>query len=194
MRPLFLGSALSCIAALVFTIPTSGETIINVPPDSPPRRVGNDEVLNVFDGGDLPSLSNWPFRANAGSTVNVFGGTVGVSFDAKDGSVVNIFGGTVGNAFNADSGSLVNISGGVVGSSFDANSGSLVNLSGGTVGGRFSANSDSRVNITGGTVLDRFEAFSGSTVVVVGEEFQIDGQLGRAEDGVLERHVVAVNE
>ena len=58
MRQLFLCRAVSCIAALVLTVPAEGETIINVPPDPAPLPVGFDEVLNSPDDGGLRSANH----------------------------------------------------------------------------------------------------------------------------------------
>jgi hypothetical protein len=184
---------------------SSFDTVLNLPGDEPPIensavRVGGvpgqTTQINITDGSAIDRR----FFADAGSEVNISGGSVSTAFVANSGSEVNLSGGTVVYGFNepfsANSGSNVNISGGAVTTRFNARSGSLVNISGGTFGDVFGISSGSLVNISGGTFGDQFRAFTGSEVNIsggifddnffitsgsevnfFGSEFQIDGSV-----------------
>lgn len=110
-------------------------TVINVPPNAAPTSIGSHTQLNLHSGGTLPSNVLVPFHvgdsggssthvelnvvggfvdsasANAGSTVNVSAGMVGIGFAAKSGSQVHIRGGAVNREFESLPGSTVTIAG-----------------------------------------------------------------------------------
>ena len=163
---------------------SSFDTVFNLPDDDPPLDgsfvgvggvPGQTTQINIGDG----SVIDRRFIANAGSEVNISGGSVSTAFVAGSGSEVNLGGGTVVYGFNesfvADSGSNVNISGGAVTTRFNARSDSLVNVSGGTFGDIFGIGPGSLVNISGGIFDDFFIAQSGSEVNLAGSEFYLDG-------------------
>jgi len=167
-----------CASAL--TIPATAQsftTIINVPPEPPPRSIGSDTQLNLYDGGLLFSVfdAGNPDGSSANVEVNINGGTVERGFSANFGSTVNINGGRLLPFFFANSGSTTNIKNGVLSGDFSANAGSVVNISGGDAGQFFTAMSDSIVNISGGIVGQNFNALANSEVNLFGLHFTLDG-------------------
>lgn len=115
-------------------------TIINVPPDVPPKSIDSNTQLNVLEGGDLPSTFQMPFQIGLedGSSTNV---------------ELSVSGGTVGDAVQANSGSELNISGGAIGSHLEVHSGASANIAGGTVGHAFRAMEGSNLTLSGGEFL-----------------------------------------
>lgn len=83
-------------------------TVINIPPDPAPGSIGASTQVNLRDGGEISRDSG----ILAGGELNIYGGSVGDSFNAGNGSAVNIRGGTVGLDFDALLGSNVQLVGG----------------------------------------------------------------------------------
>lgn len=146
----------------------------------------NGSESNIEVNFFLGSLINSGFKANSGSTVNVFGGDIRENFIAN-GATVNVRGGVVGNNFTAYAGvvnlhdgtigqnlqargsSIVNMRGSIIGSGASVHSGSTVNISAGWIGGSLSVNGGT-VNISGGFLSSGAEVFGG-TVNLTGGEF-----------------------
>lgn len=148
------------------SIPTAAPSIIHVPTDAAPRRIGASQTLIVAEGGAIGPQ----FNAGWGSYVQITGGTVGPDFEASGSDIaisggtvtdlavwnshVEITGGTIGvgypNGLRAGSDSVVNISGGMV--SWDSIvDHSEVNVSGGQIDGIVVRN-QGVANVTGGDV------------------------------------------
>ena len=104
-------------------------TVINIPPDTAVTSAGISTQVNLYENGSLVG----DFHANAGSEINVSGGTIGphpTRLYANSGSEVNISGGRITN-LNANSGSVVNfLGGGDSNSQITASSGSVLNVFG----------------------------------------------------------------
>ncbi len=188
---------LGCLVLFWFVTPSSAQfkTIIDIPDDQPSigGAIGSGTQLNVFAGGVVHSF----FQAGAsdGSStnveVNVYGGQVGLRFDANH-CDVNIHGGEIGGSFDASFGSRINISGGEFGADFDANN-STLKITGGTFDGRldvcfcslrifggvfgegFFVLPDTRVDMAGGSFGEDFRLFPESEVHLYGQGFTIDG-------------------
>ena len=127
------------------------DTVINIPTDpdiGDGATIGGMDQpttqLNLFNGGTIGSL----FGAEAGSEVNIFGGSVGTNFSATN-SVLNISDGFLESVVAG--GSTVDMSGGFIGNNFRV-LGSEVNISDGNIGGLLNVAFNSTVNISGGDV------------------------------------------
>ena len=160
--PLHLFIALACATSISITSAThaqfggSGQsllfdTVINIPtdPDIGDGAIiggvtGQTTQLNLFNGGTIGSF----FGAEAGSEVNIFGGSVGTNFSANN-SVLNISDGFLESVVAG--GSTVDMSGGFIGNNFRV-LGSEVNISDGNIGGLLNVAFNSTVNISGGDV------------------------------------------
>ena len=148
------------------------DQIINVPEDqvliSGSVGGGSETVqVNVNENGAV----DVGFRANAGSEVNIFDGTVGDQFEANAGSEVTVSGGSIGRDFTATD-SFLNISGGQFEFGFSA-SGSNVNVLDGDFA-NFQANDNSVVNISEGDFTGFASPFiinSNSNVTIAGGSF-----------------------
>jgi hypothetical protein len=104
-------------------------TVINIPPTTTITSAGSSTQINLTTGGSITG----DFNANAGSEINISGGSVGphpTRLNANSGSEVNVSGGRVTNLL-ASSGSVVNfLGGGDSNSIFRASAGSVFNLFG----------------------------------------------------------------
>lgn len=113
---------------------TSEQKVINAPPVTIGDSVGisSNTTVNVYEGGVVGNQfsAGRSYLASSNIFVNVYGGSIGFSFDAFEGSTVNISGGRFGAAFRARSGGSVSISGGSFGDSFETRVGSTVEFAG----------------------------------------------------------------
>lgn len=124
------------------------DTVINIPPDVAMTSAGNSTQINLAPGGTLLG----DFQANAGSEINISGGTVGphpTRLYANSGSEVNISGGRITNLV-ANPGSIVNfLGGGDSNSIFTAKAGSVLNVFGNFGFRALFMEADSTLNIYG---------------------------------------------
>jgi len=107
------------------------------------------QIIDLLPGEEITNGTVIP----DGSTVNVLGGTIGLSVDLSDG-VLNIESGNV--AIGATS----------VATGF-TNSNNMVQVSGGNVGGFFQLRNNTQLDLSGGQ-LESFGVFSGSTANITG--------------------------
>ena len=141
--------------------PAFGQEVLNLPGDPAPASITAGTTVNVFEGGELPSR----FVAEAGSIVNVLGGTIGYGFTVNGANVYISDGST--SRWYINDGSIVEIVGGYVGE-FDANAGSTVHISGGNIGWSSASKPGSSVTISGGT----FRTYSsGGATTITGGHF-----------------------
>ena len=109
--------------------PSLFDEVINIPPGVAMTSAESSTQINLAPGGTLLN----DFNANAGSEINISGGTVGphpTRLYANSGSEINISGGRITNLV-ANFGSMVNFwGGGYSNSIFTANAGSEFNLFG----------------------------------------------------------------
>jgi hypothetical protein len=146
----------------------------------------NGSESNIEVNFFLGSFINSGFKANRGSTVNIFGGDIRENFIANGGTVhlhdgvvgdnftadagvVNFYGGTVGQNLQARGSSTVNMRGSSIRNGVTVHSGSTVNISAGWIDGALSVNGGT-VNISGGFLNSGAEIFGG-TVNLTGGEF-----------------------
>jgi hypothetical protein len=143
---------------LVREDPPPGPEVINVYSGDPvPYGIHAGQTLNLHPEGTLPEH----FTAGAGSTLNVFGGSIGRNFEAFGGTV-NVYGGVIGaelDSMDAFHGATINVFGGSLGGGVDTHSGSIVNVYGGVVGNDFNARDGAVVNVEGGFVEQGFTTF-----------------------------------
>jgi hypothetical protein len=142
-----------------FAAPAADSAVFNSPPDPVPASLASGDVLNI--GAGATTLRN--FTADAGSLINVNGGTVEsdniIHADANVNSglfrpfqvtgVVNLYYGMAGGsmAFRNE----LNVYGGTVGSASHLGPGAVLNLFDGLVRGSMNI-SDAEVNVFGGSM------------------------------------------
>jgi len=151
-------------------------------------------TIDLFPGD---SIANGTV-INAGTTVNVLGGSIGLGVDLANGMLniesgdvalgatgigtgftnsnnqVNLSGGSVGGFFQLTNGTELNITGGQIESFGLFGSGDVANISGGTVTRFPDIFSGGVVNISGGDIF-AVRVFNGGEVNFTGTEFFIDG-------------------
>ena len=147
-----LGMALVLTLVQAHVVTAQFTTVINVPTDPAPSGIGSSTQLNLLAGGSLPSVfevgepsglgvnaelnihggsSIHLVRANSGSTVNIYDGSLsGISAFAD--SKVNVAGGEVGGILAKDA--TVAIRGGGAVRSIRADGNTVVDLHDGTIG------------------------------------------------------------
>lgn len=143
--------ATASLATLVILSDASAQTIVNIPSDPAPRLARDGEIINVFEGGTLPSR-----------------------FDALAGSQVNLLGGTFGGRFTALSGSLINIESGYVPGPIRLFGGSQAQISGARLE-RILAAQESAFALSGGAISN-IQIDPGAMATLRGYDFKINGQ------------------
>lgn len=144
-------------------------TIYNLPPDIAPGSIGSGDVLNLHDGGVLPS----PFVINSGGVFNVYGGSVqspGSHFFGFAGSEINYFGGDL-QTIEYGSRGVFNLYDGEPGD-FAFYEG-IFNLYGGDAGKNGSIHGT--VNLHGGNFQDNFLGPPEGVLNIFGRQFFNDG-------------------
>ena len=137
----------------------NGQTVYNVPPDTPPGTVGANTIVNVLPDGQISG-----------------------TFNAENGSIVNVQGGRFDNVLHAKTGATVNMSGGNVDSALRMFDGSELKLSRGTMG-QIAIREGSDVTILGygfhvdGVALAGLESVGSSTQVLVPFRSLLSGSL-----------------
>lgn len=163
-----IGQRLPAVAATLFVMLTCrcgvSQTVINIPPSPAPGSAGSGTTVNLLAGGTLANF----FNANAGSILNVNGGTIGTAI-GKNSSAINMISGHA-NTFVAESGSLLEVQGGTIG---QIQAESTVNIRGGRISFVYDYQPTADVNIFGGAV-ERLQARQ-STVTLSGLDFRING-------------------
>ena len=168
-RSMLAGVLILCLSASLFgqSNPSNFSTVIDVNSVvtslGDAQTIDSDVQLNLLSGGSIGESFNAGSDDGSSTNVelNVFGGTVGPSLTANAGSTVNVFGGVLGSdnfqlngAFFASAGSTVNVfDGRFLGEVFVEN-GSVVQVSGGTFEGDFTTSAD--IEVSGGIFEDSF--------------------------------------
>ena len=158
-----------------FAAPASGAAVINSPPDPVPASLASGDVLNLGAG----ATTSTNFMADAGSLINVNGGTVeSFNFIHADANVysglfrpfqvtgvVNLYGGMAGGsmAFRKE----LNVYGGTVGIASHLAPGAVLNLFDGLVRGSMNI-SGAEVNIFGGRMDVHFPPLDATVNVYSG--------------------------
>jgi hypothetical protein len=149
---------------LAVLLPSHGQTVFNIPPDTAPRVLGADTLVNLLPGGTLVAHNGT--IASSGAIVNVLGGRVG-ELVIETTSEAHVEGGGVhGRFWVADNGTLFH-DGGRTGSIFLSSAG--------------------QAEITGGAI-ETIGAVRTSSLIIRGVDFAIDGVpvggLGQVGDSV----------
>lgn len=155
------------IAALLIALtghPVIAQLVINVPPSPSPASAGTGTTVNLLPGGTLANF----FSANAGSTLNVNGGTVGTAI-GENASTINMISGHA-NVFVAEPGSLLDVHGGTID---QIQAESTVNIRGGRTEFVWDYEPTAEINISGGAI-ERLQARR-TTVMLSGLDFKING-------------------
>ena len=73
------------------------DDVINVPPDQAPSFIDSNTQLNIFAGGIIDSsfFSGSPDGTSENIEVNLFDGSIDDHMRAYAGSTINVFGGTI---------------------------------------------------------------------------------------------------
>lgn len=177
--PFLLGANRDYLAPGTLTLnpveaPTLDKLVYRVPTETAPTGLRSGQTLLLSEGGQVGDS----FVADAGSLVQMSGGTIGWDFRAV-GSLANLQGGEVGSV-TALQGSVVNLSGASVGW-VSVDRGGIVNLSDGNTA-RVYVRNGGQLRVSGGQVEGGLSASGGSSVAISGGE--IKNQIG-AYGGVI---------
>lgn len=157
-----------CLALVWGPSPLSAQfdTVINVPPDSPPQYVAPGTQLNVYDDGELFG----DYRNGTLSEVNLFGGLVYPRYVVIGDGVMNVYGGVVSEDLYVLSGGTVNVHGGLLKQVIVDREGTL-GMTGGVIPTLFAGGD---IHIAGGA-LDVIQDRSSKAITISGNDFRIDG-------------------